>query len=259
MSVTMVSNHVQSLEDRLGARLLNRTTRKVGLTEIGKAYYERCVQILGELEDADRIAEALHSTPRGTLRLYCGSHIVRFIAPVVSEYLGLYPDASIAMTTGERLVDLVEEGFDLAIWTMTPPDSSLIVRTLSPWRHVLCCRRPIWTVTGAARRPPIWPGTIACATPITVRRRLAADRAGGEQISVKIGGNLVTTSGETLRRARSTARACSWRPASSSPRIWPPADSSACWKTMRRSNWRSARSIRTGTICRARCAASSTC
>ena len=68
MSTTMVSNHVQALEDRLGARLLNRTTRKVSLTEVGKAYYDRCVQILADIEQADDIAGALQSTPRGTLR-----------------------------------------------------------------------------------------------------------------------------------------------------------------------------------------------
>ena len=73
----MVSNRVQSLEDRLGACLLNRTTRKLGLTEIGKANYERGTQILAELEDADRAAGALHSTPRGTLRLYTGASLAR--------------------------------------------------------------------------------------------------------------------------------------------------------------------------------------
>src|SRR5215510_7297964 len=95
MSVTMVSNHVQSLEDRLGARLLNRTTRKVSLTEIGKAYYERSRQILTDLDEADRIADALHSTPRGTLRVYTNTLIVRFLSPVFDEYLSLYPGVSI--------------------------------------------------------------------------------------------------------------------------------------------------------------------
>ena len=69
MSTTMVSNHVQSLEDRLGARLLQRTTRKVSLTELGKVYYDRCVQILADIEQADDIAGAQQSTPRGTLRI----------------------------------------------------------------------------------------------------------------------------------------------------------------------------------------------
>src|SRR5580692_12851758 len=84
MSVTMVSNHIQALEDRLGARLLNRTTRKVSLTEVGKAYYDRCTQILADIEQADDIAGALQSTPRGTLRIYTNTHLVQFIAPVVT-------------------------------------------------------------------------------------------------------------------------------------------------------------------------------
>src|SRR6266404_1564439 len=113
MSTTMVSNHVQALEDRLGARLLNRTTRKVSPTEVGKAYYERCTQILADLEQADQIAGALQSTPRGTLRIYTSTHIARFVAPVVAEFLALYPDASVELTMGERMVDLVEEGIDL--------------------------------------------------------------------------------------------------------------------------------------------------
>jgi DNA-binding transcriptional LysR family regulator len=139
MSVTMVSNHVQSLEDRLGARLLNRTTRKVSLTETGKVYYERSRQILLDLEEADRIAEVLQSTPRGTLRVYTSMQIVRFLSPIFDEFLVLYPGVSLELTSGERMVDLIEEGFDLAVRGVPPPDSSLIVRRLTPWRHILCC------------------------------------------------------------------------------------------------------------------------
>ena len=122
MSATMVSNHIQSLEDRLGARLLNRTTRKTGLTEIGQAYYERCTQVLADLEEADRVAGALQSTPRGTLRLYVGTHIVRFVAPAVAEFLALYPEASVDLSMGERMVDLLGEGVDLAIRPTPPPE-----------------------------------------------------------------------------------------------------------------------------------------
>src|ERR1700744_2325757 len=105
MSTTMVSNHVQSLEDRLGARLLHRTTRKVSLTEVGKAYYDRCTQILADLEQADDIAGALQSTPRGTLRIYAATHIVPFIAPVVAEFLAAYPDVKVDLSMGDRAVD----------------------------------------------------------------------------------------------------------------------------------------------------------
>ena len=69
VSPSMVTTHVQSLEERLGVRLLNRSTRKISLTEVGQAYYERCIHILAELDDADQVAQAMQSTPRGTLRL----------------------------------------------------------------------------------------------------------------------------------------------------------------------------------------------
>src|ERR1700678_4471496 len=139
MSTTMVSNHVQALEDRLGVRLLNRTTRKVSLTEVGKAYYERCTRILADLEQADDIAGALQSTPRGTLRIYTATHIVQLVAPVVADFLKQFAGVKVDLTIGERMVDLIDEGFDLAIRLTPPPDSSLIVRSLATWRHVLCC------------------------------------------------------------------------------------------------------------------------
>ena len=120
MSTTMVSNHIQALEDRLGARLLNRTTRKVSLTEVGKAYYDRCIHILADLEQADDAAGATQSTPRGTLRIYTATHIVPFVAPVVAEFLASYPEVKIDLTMGERAIDLIDEGFDLAI-RLTPP------------------------------------------------------------------------------------------------------------------------------------------
>src|SRR6201996_6399153 len=139
MLTTMVSNHVQALEERLGARLLHRTTRKVSLTEIGKAYYDRCIQILADIEQADEIAGAMQSTPRGTLRVYTATHVVPFIAPVVSQFLNTYPEVKVDLSMGEGMIDLIDEGFDVATRMTPPPDSSLIVRSLAPWRHVLCC------------------------------------------------------------------------------------------------------------------------
>ncbi len=139
MSPSMASQHVKTLEESLGARLLNRTTRRVSLTEIGREYYERCTQILVEVDDADRIASALQTTPRGRLRIYCDTNIARFIAPVVARFLANYHEATVDLRTGDRMPDLVEEGFDLAIRAVVPPDSSLIVRQLAEWRHTLCC------------------------------------------------------------------------------------------------------------------------
>ena len=135
LSTTMVSNHVQELEERLGARLLNRTTRKVSLTEIGRQYYERSLHILAELDEADRAAGALNATPRGRLRVHCHTVLARFIAPVVTAYLRDYPEVSVDLRRGDQMIDLLEEGFDLAIRANVPPDSSLMVRRLADWRH----------------------------------------------------------------------------------------------------------------------------
>src|SRR5215469_1963965 len=139
MSTTMVSNHVQALEERLGVRLLNRTTRKVSLTEIGKGYYDRCIQILADIEQADDIAGALQSTPRGTLRIYTNTHLVQFLSPVVAEFLATYGDVKVDLVIGERNIDMIDENFDISVRMLPPPDSSLIVRSLATWRHVLCC------------------------------------------------------------------------------------------------------------------------
>jgi DNA-binding transcriptional LysR family regulator len=202
MSTTMVSNHVQSLEDRLGARLLNRTTRKVSLTEIGKAYYDRCTQILADLEQADDIAGAMQSTPRGTLRIYAATHIIPFIAPVVGEFLAAYPDVKVDMTMGERMIDIVDEGFDIAVRLTPPPDSSLIVRSLATWRHVLCCS------PSYLEKHPRPQQLSELSQHNCVRHALYpfedgwhfTDRKGVPAV-VRISGNLLTNSGETLRLA----------------------------------------------------------
>ncbi|TMJ22007.1 MAG: LysR family transcriptional regulator [Alphaproteobacteria bacterium] len=202
MSTTMVSNHVQALEERLGARLLHRTTRKVSLTEVGKAYYDRCTQILADIEQADDIAGALQSTPRGTLRIYTATHIVQFVAPVVAEFLIAYPEAKVDLTIGEREVDLIDEGFDIAIRLIPPPDSSLIVRSLATWRHVLCCSPAYLEKHGPLRQ------LTELSDHNCVRHVLYpfedewrfVDRK-GTPASVRVSGNLISNSGETLRRA----------------------------------------------------------
>jgi DNA-binding transcriptional LysR family regulator len=202
MSTTMVSNHVHALEERLGTRLLNRTTRKVSLTEVGKAYYDRATQIIADLEQADDIAGAMQSTPRGTLRIYTATHIVQFVAPVVAEFLGSYPEVKVDLTIGERTIDLIDEGYDLAIRLTPPPDSSLIVRSLATWRHVLCCSPAYLEQHGPPRQ------LAELSEHNCVRHALYPfgdewrfiDRK-GMPASVRVSGNLTSNSGETLRRA----------------------------------------------------------
>jgi DNA-binding transcriptional LysR family regulator len=201
MSTTMVSNHVQSLEDRLGARLLQRTTRKVSLTEVGKAYYDRCVQILADIEQADDIAGALQSTPRGTLRIYVATHIVQFVSPVVAEFQALYPDVKVDLTMGERTIDMIDEGFDVAVRLTPPPDSSLIVRSLATWRHVLCCSHEYIEKHGRPQQlSELADRNCVRHVNYPYDEWRFVDRKGAPA-SVRVSGNLISNSGETLRMA----------------------------------------------------------
>src|SRR5260370_6853026 len=153
ISPSVATTHVQSLEERLGVRLLNRSTRKVSLTEVGHAYYERCLQILAEADDADQIAQALQLTPRGTLRLNTSVAIPPFLAPVIAEFATLYTDVSISMTMTDRMIDLVEDGFDLAVRNMSIPDSSLVTRRVATYRFVVCGSPDYFARSGSPQRP----------------------------------------------------------------------------------------------------------
>ena len=200
MSVTMVSNHVQALEDRLGVRLLNRTTRKVSLTEIGKEYYERSRQVLMDLEEADEIANAQQATPQGQLRIYTTAVMARFLTPVIGDYLTLYPNVSVELTAGEAMVNLIEQGYDLAIRAAPAQDSSLIIRRLASWRHVLCCAPSYLEKNPMPAKPSDLAGhnCIRYAFyPYGAEWRFEGPDGG--IVSVPVKGNLITNNAETLR------------------------------------------------------------
>jgi len=139
LSKSVVSKYVTRLENRLGARLLNRTTRRISLTEVGRAFYTRSQQGLQMLEEAN--AEVLHlqGAPRGALRINTPmSFGILHIAPALADFLALYPELSVDMNLDDRKVDLIEEGFDLAVRISDLPDSSLVARRLASCRHVVC-------------------------------------------------------------------------------------------------------------------------
>jgi DNA-binding transcriptional LysR family regulator len=153
LATSVVTTHVKTLEERLGVRLLNRTTRSVSLTEVGRVYYERCVQILSEIEDADEAAQVLQSKPKGILRLNTSPGIPRLITRSIAEYNNLYPEMTIHLTATSRMLDLVEEGFDLAIWYAAAPDPSLIIRRLVQYRMAVCASPEYLTKHGRPEHP----------------------------------------------------------------------------------------------------------
>ncbi len=139
ISPTMVSNHVQALEKRLGARLLNRTTRRQSLTEIGAAYYAQCVDILARIDAAEGEARDMRARPAGRLRISApitlGSHL---LIPALAEYLRDYSEVEIELQLNDRIVDLAEEGFDVAFRFGDLADSGLIARPLRRLSRVIC-------------------------------------------------------------------------------------------------------------------------
>ena len=136
MSPAMVSKHVQRLEEQLGVRLLNRTTRRVSATEVGQTYYEHCLRILAEMEEADGAARDLQTAPRGLLKVTAPvSFGTRQLAPAIADYLVAYPNVSIDLSLHDQYLDLLEERLDLAIRLGHLPDSSLISRKLYAGRN----------------------------------------------------------------------------------------------------------------------------
>jgi DNA-binding transcriptional LysR family regulator len=201
MSTTMVSNHIQALEDRLGVRLLNRTTRKVSLTEIGRAYYERSSRILADLEEADRVAGALQTTPRGTLRIHSSMTTAHFLAPVISEFVDIHPTVSIDLTVGRRMVDMVGEGFDLAVRSLPLPDSNLIVRRLASWRNIVCGSPGYFERHGTPHHPDDLVRHNCMHHPsYPFGDEWRFEGPGGEPVSVRVNGNVLANSQETLKR-----------------------------------------------------------
>jgi len=204
MSSQLVGKHVQTLEQHLGVRLINRTTRRQHLTEAGFAFYERVKIILAEVEAAEGVAAISGSTPRGRLRINAPvSFGVHALSKRLPEYLAAYPDVSVDMSLSNRFVDLIDEGFDVAFRVGELSDSGLIARTLAPYRLRLCA-----APSYIAQHPEIkHPSDLAqheCLgfSYTELRTRWVFEGPDG-LISVAVSGKLMVDSGEALLMAAS--------------------------------------------------------
>src|SRR5262245_30089258 len=139
LSTTAVSRQVAELEAHLQTRLLNRTTRRLSLTESGQALYGRAVQLLHDLHEAEQEASKTAITPRGTIRLTASINFgTRQVAPAIAGFLARHPDVKFDVQLSDRLADLVEEGFDLAIRIGAAGSENLVARKLGETRLVVC-------------------------------------------------------------------------------------------------------------------------
>lgn len=132
ISKSAVSKHVSNLENRLGARLLNRTTRRVSPTEIGLAYYDRARRVLNDAGEADALVTSMQGAPSGLLRISVATDFgVNHLSPVLGQFLDQHPDVKVDMVLNNRFVELISEGFDLAIRVGEMKDSSLRARKVA--------------------------------------------------------------------------------------------------------------------------------
>lgn len=204
MSRAAASKHIQQLEDRLGARLLNRTTRRVSVTESGRVFYEQCRRILSALEDAERSAGELHNEPRGELRVIAPTNFgLTEIGTAIADLVVAYPRLRINLTLNDRVADPIEAGFDIAISVGAPrgASSSLIARKLNTSRRILCASPTYLAQRGTPRQPE----DLAQHACLTYSYLDEPDEwhligADGERV-VKVHGPIVTSHRQVLRTA----------------------------------------------------------
>lgn len=163
-SVSSVSRHVSELEAHLDARLLNRTTRRLSLTESGRVFHERCVQLLADLEEAEESAGAATIKPRGTLRLTSSITFgARHLAPAIADFVTRFPEMHFDVELSDRAVDLVDEGFDIAVRIGAIGSQNLVGRKVGATRLV-CCAAPSYL---ARRGEPGTPEDLAAHACLT--------------------------------------------------------------------------------------------
>ncbi len=139
LSPAVVSKRLRRLEDRLGTRLLQRTTRQISLTEAGQGYYERVVAILAGIEEAEAFVTRRSELARGTLKVSAPTSFGRMhIAPHINAFMEANPDLSINLVLSDEFVDIVGDGFDIAVRIAELSDSSLVARKLAPVHRILC-------------------------------------------------------------------------------------------------------------------------
>ena len=202
LSRGMATRYVAGLEEHLGVRLLHRTTRKLSLTEAGVDYNERAIQVLAMISEAESSVAQEASTPRGTLRVSSSNAFgARHLGLAIAEYLQRYPGVQVDVTLNDRMVDMVEEGFDVAIRVASKIDPGLVSRKLARSRLVVCASPGYLQKHGA----PSVPEDLAQHQCLTYSYVSSPNewhfKREREERRIQVSGNLRGNSGDILRNA----------------------------------------------------------
>ncbi len=203
LSKSAVSKHVSSLEARLAARLLNRTTRRVSPTEVGLAYYDRARSVLAEAGDADSMVTAMQATPKGSLRISAPVNFgIKQVAPAVARFLCDYPEVDINMVLDDRYVELVADGFDLAIRIGTLADSSLKAKKLASARGLITAAPSYLAAMGTPQTiDELTEHRLLHYSQLSTGNFWRLRAPSGEERLVRVGGRLTVNNGEALMKA----------------------------------------------------------
>ncbi len=207
LSRAMATKHVMQLENGLGIRLLNRTTRNLSLTEVGMVYLERCLQILDEMEEMEIAVTRLQTEPRGTLKVNATPFFGAYhLAPAIAAYTEVYPDVNVDLILQAGYVDLIEEGFDLAIHLDELRDSSLIARKLGSSQRVVCGSPAYFKKRGAPKTPDdLRRHNCLINSSLPPRDQWQFSIPGGETSVIKVNGTMQSNVADALRMAALSA------------------------------------------------------
>ena len=202
ISRALASKLVQALEDQLGVRLLHRTTRKLSLTEAGERYYQRVSEILGSLSEAEALAAEFQADPRGRLRVSAPmSFAIHHLGAAVAEFQQRHPRIELELTLNDRQVDLVEEGFDMAVRIAKLADSSLVARRIAPCRMLLVASPDYLRRAGEPQHPQELVAHNYLSYTLAARRDEIVLVSGAERETVNLNGSLRVNNGDVIASA----------------------------------------------------------
>lgn len=202
LSPTMVSKHIQALEERLGVRLIQRTTRRQSLTDAGRRYLERAERLLAHWSEAETSVQSLRSSPKGTLRVSCPVTFgTERLSPVIADYLQSYPDVQVELFLSDRPPALPEDGVDAAFWIGALHDSELIAHPLLPYRMCLCASPAYLKKRGAPRRPDDLKAHACLGFAFWDRKDRWKLKGPKGEVSVTVRGSFTANNGRALKKA----------------------------------------------------------
>ena len=208
----MIGRRLDALEQRLGVKLLQRTTRKIALTDEGAAFLEDCQRILADLEDAESAAAAGSARASGHLSISAPAGFGRMhVAPLLPSFLAEHREVALSLNLNDRLVDLIGEGIDVAIRIATLADSNLVGVKLAENKRVVVAAPAYLKKNGAPQAPEDLAGHNCLALPSDGSQRGWTFRQNGKNITFKVAGNMVCNGGEVLHHWALTGRGLAWR------------------------------------------------